>query len=354
MALIVLGAGATRGASFVKGEHIVEQDKSCGGTCLPPLDSDFFTQLQRIQSNKHKEVIDATIEDAVDFFGHNFSITLETMFTTIEHKLRMIGLTGERWGVSREKIGQKRTNLMQAMAAVLEESLTTGDTGGHGRHYRNCQYHEKLVEQIRRTDAIVSMNYDCLIDHTLKECANGKWNARYGYRLPRPPGRYSKIGEQHWNPDDPSPPDKTLRLLKLHGSLHFADAPQDRWRLKQRPYTKQRGNLHFQVIPPEWNKQFDQGIFRSIWAAAAEEIHRSTTIVVIGYSFPLTDLHTSALFRVSVCPHKLKNLIIVNPDHSARYRTQDILRKGMQETTRVMVFDSFENFMKAPRNVWDQ
>ena len=39
MALFVLGAGATRGASFVD---------PVKNPCLPPLDLDFYAQLQRI------------------------------------------------------------------------------------------------------------------------------------------------------------------------------------------------------------------------------------------------------------------------------------------------------------------
>jgi hypothetical protein len=45
MALFVLGAGATRGASFVN---------PAKNPCLPPLDLDFYAQLQRIANSKHR------------------------------------------------------------------------------------------------------------------------------------------------------------------------------------------------------------------------------------------------------------------------------------------------------------
>lgn len=73
--VVVLGAGATRGGSFVD---------PAKKPCLPPLDSDFFTQLQRVRNPKHKELIDAVLTDAHELFGVNFKLTLETMFTTIE------------------------------------------------------------------------------------------------------------------------------------------------------------------------------------------------------------------------------------------------------------------------------
>ena len=78
--VFVLGAGATRGASFV----------GPNSPCKPPLDADFYTQLQRITNGKHQGLVKAVTADAVSLFGTNFRLTLETMFTTIEYTLRSI------------------------------------------------------------------------------------------------------------------------------------------------------------------------------------------------------------------------------------------------------------------------
>ena len=341
MALIVLGAGATRGASFVDG----------GSGCLPPLDGDFFTQLQRVSNPKHKGTIDRVLEDVVKLFGHNFSVTLETMFTTIEHTLRVVNATKEVAGWRKRDLEVMRTRLKQAIAAVLEESLTAG-----GRDHRECEHHKALVTRLAKKDTVVSFNYDCLIDAMLQQHGKGKWNARYGYGLPMPKGKGSHItGEQRWTPENAEAPSRssTARLLKLHGSIHFHAESQDRFTLKERPYTRQNGNLRFEIIPPEWNKHFDEGVFQKLWCLARDNIHKASTIVVIGYSFPLTDLHTSALFRVSVGKGKLKRLVIVNPDPAARRRTRDVLLRGFAKGTRVLVFDSFKDFSKADRGLWD-
>jgi|SRR5690242_7939665 hypothetical protein len=63
MALFILGAGATRGASFVKPNV---------NPCLPPLDADFYAQLQRIGHPKHQDIVAAVIRDTVELFGVNF------------------------------------------------------------------------------------------------------------------------------------------------------------------------------------------------------------------------------------------------------------------------------------------
>ena len=343
MALIVLGAGATRGASFV-------EESAQGGVCLPPLDSDFFTQLQRISNSKHKTTIDNVIKHAVELFGNNFSVTLETMFTTVEHTLRMVKATrgGRRFTTS--DLDTMRTNLLQAIAAVLEESLTRGDSS---RDLQECKYHQRIVNKLTNSDAIISFNYDCLIDNALKVHGDGKWDARYGYHLPLPLGRDKKsIGERWWNPDRPAASRESIGLLKLHGSVHFSKVNEKLFQLKQRPYTRQKGNLRFEIIPPEWNKHFDEGVFGILWSAARDAIHAAKTIVVIGYSFPVTDLHASALFRVGVPKGKLKNVVVVNPDREARRRTLDVLRHGLSKSTRVLVFDSLREFSSVNRSLW--
>lgn len=351
MALIVLGAGATRGASFV-------EDPQDGSICLPPLDGDFFTQLQRVANPKHEDTITEVLKDVVSLFGHNFRVTLETVFTTIEHTLRVVNATKGTAGWNPADLEKKRVRLRQAIAAVMEESLTTDiSTGsGRGRHLRECKHHKSLVEKLKASDAIISFNYDCLIDYALKQHGKGKWNARYGYGLPMPKGKGSHIkGEKQWTHNGTRKPNKnrTVRLLKLHGSIHFLSQAKGLFSLKQRPYTRQHGNLQFEIIPPEWNKRFDAGVFRKLWGIARDKIHKATTIVVIGYSFPLTDLHTSALFRISVSKEKLKRVIIVNPDAEARRRTRDVLRRGFSPDTRVLVFDRLSDFATVGRTLWD-
>lgn len=119
--VFVLGAGSTRGCSFVK---------SIRGACLPPLDRDFFTQLQRVRAHKHQQVIQGVIQDAVRIFGTNFDATLETMFATVEQIRRMVQATRET------------------------------------RSFRLAELNA------------LTFNYDCVIDHHLRKLGSGKWNAR--------------------------------------------------------------------------------------------------------------------------------------------------------------------------------
>jgi hypothetical protein len=254
MTVFVLGAGATRGASFV------HPPAAHWNPCQPPLDADFYTQLQRIQNPKHSELVTSVLKDTVELFGSNFDVTLETVFTTLEHTIRMIHTTGESRDFKREDLTKKRTRLMQAIAAVFEESLTQRHEDHATRTSRSCAYHQALVALLRAGDTIITFNYDCLLDYALQQNGNDKWNAHYGYGFQLGSHGTNLSGDVFWQPKDQATKQTTVRLLKLHGSLHF-QINGAKVKLKQRPYTQQHGKPHFTIIPPESNKQYDQGVF---------------------------------------------------------------------------------------------
>ena len=81
--VFILGAGATRGCSFVN-------DMKREGHCLPPLDTDFFTQLQRVSSAVHSHRINRLIVGLVEWFGPNYVLGMEQVFSHLEHAERML------------------------------------------------------------------------------------------------------------------------------------------------------------------------------------------------------------------------------------------------------------------------
>jgi len=116
---------------------------------------------------------------------------------------------------------------------------------------------------------------------------------------------------------------------------------------------KQFGQLRFTIIPPESNKRYDQGVFKRLWYQAGQALHRASTLVVIGYSFPLSDSHATALFRVSTKEVGLKSLVLVNPDRDARRRAREVLKRGLSSKTKVLVFDTFKEFAAVDRDLWN-
>lgn len=298
------------------------------------------------------------MEDVVELFGSNFTVTMETVFTTLEHTIRMLKVTGDNRAFKRTALREKRARLEQAIAVVLEESLAKKDDQGHSSLTpQHCDYHQKFVREILRPmDDIITFNYDCVIDHALKSFGDSKWNPRYGYGLFLGSQGHLLTGDDFWNPKTPAPKEKTVHLYKLHGSLNFYvkdDGEKPKVKLKERPYTKQHGNLKFTIIPPEWHKAYDKGFFSKLWKDAASAINSVEHIVFIGYSLPETDLHSTALFRTSLSSSGLKSLVVVNPDQPTRQRTRAVLQRGIVKTTRVLSFDSLKDFVFASRELWE-
>jgi|SRR3972149_10389737 len=67
------------------------------------------------------------------------------------------------------------------------------------------------------------------------------------------------------------------------------------------------------IVPPTWNKS-DPGI-RKLWDMAYKELMEAKRIIVIGYSFPETDIYVKSLLALALNENKiLQNIFFINPD----------------------------------------
>ncbi len=333
--VIVLGAGATRGASFV---HAAKG-------ALPPLDGDFFTQAQRLSAAKPQALLTRLIEDVVGTFGSNFALTMEGYLTRLEqmaHVLDDYRFRGRPPATNQYR--RMRDDFLQVLAALLDESI--------GRH-PTCDYHIRLVQAISSQDTILSLNYDWLMDQTLKTHGQGIWNPREAYGVPVYVAGSRGTGTRYWACSDahgqPQYPGQSVHLLKLHGSMNWFPVPPERDppRLElRRRWWHQKGKLQFEIAPPEWNKPTRSGVYVPIWRRARQALQNPKALIFIGYSLPETDLPVQALLTVERTPEPLEVLIIVNPDQSARHRIRSVLRQRLDTSTRVLSFDRLEDFDK--------
>jgi len=328
----VLGAGATRGASFV--------EKANGA--LPPLDRDFFTQAQRISTAKPSWLIEQLIDDVTSTFGQNFSLTMEGYLTRLEQLSHVLDDYKFRGRPPVNRFAKMRAHFLQVLAALLDEAI--------GREPQ-CIYHKRLVERLTSFDTIISLNYDWLIDETLRKNGGNKWNPKKGYGVPVYVQRKRGAGTRYWSC---SPgrgirlyPGRSISLLKLHGSLNWFPVPPDRSppRLALRTrWWHQKGNLAFEIAPPEWNKPTRSGVYVPVWRKARQELRNTEALIFIGYSLPETDLPIQALLTVESTPRPLALLAIVNPDQNSRRRIRETLRRRIDHRTRILSFDRFHDF----------
>jgi hypothetical protein len=153
-----------------------------------------------------------------------------------------------------------------------------------------------LVERMANGDVVLSLNYDWLIDHSLKSNGHGKWNPRKGYGVPVYTRGPRGAGTRYWACQNNSRPvysNRTISVLKLHGSMNWFPVPPDRTparlELRQR-WWHQRGDLRFEVAPPEWNKPTRSGVYIPVWRQARRALREAKAVAFIGYSLPETDL----------------------------------------------------------------
>lgn len=325
---------------------------------MPPLDGDYFTQLQRVSSNAHSARIKRLIKGLVDWFGPNYSLGMEQVFCHLEHAERMLKHLGREASGDYENVTSLKKDLEQSIAIILGESLTKVKAGGKGSYdLRECNWHDKLVEDLaERGDAFVSFNYDCVIDDSLRRRGHGKWNPHFGYGFKLGPRGKGLKGDDHWKPEGGDIPDReeTIRVHKVHGSLHFSKERGD-VKLKMRPYGNPRatkGDLKFTIIPPESSKSYEEGGFGHFMTNAYQSLRRATRVVIIGYSLPPSDQHAESLFRFGIKKDGLDSLVIVNPDPLARARIRTAIQNGLQPATRVLSFDYLEEFVQAEPSIW--
>ena len=98
--------------------------------------------------------------------------------------------------------------------------------------------------------------------------------------------------------------DTSIKLIKLHGAINWKTAD----------------NNKTLIVPPTWNKSDPQ--IRKLWDMAYKEIMGAKRIIVLGYSFPETDIYVKSLLALALNENKiLQNIFFINPD-------KDIARKA--------------------------
>lgn len=215
-------------------------------------------------------------------------------------------------------------------------------------------------------DAVISLNYDVLLDHAL-------W--------------FSRRGRDYGFPDPSDPSAGGVPLYKLHGSVNWASCPECKpsvaqildpsplppgshfthraqsgmrvpirsvtanMKLTKCPICSKPDMLRPLIVPPTWSKQI-RGIetLGRVWRAALQALRRASRIVTIGYSLPRTDTFFQYLCALAVKDnHRLEEVIVVNPDATpdfqARYRS--VFSRSLHDRGKLrFVPKSFAAFVK--------
>ncbi|HWC47409.1 MAG TPA: SIR2 family protein [Solirubrobacterales bacterium] len=319
---MILGAGASRGASFADATRQV----------LPPLDADFFEQAQRIDESAFKGAGREVIDFVRDEYGTTQMPTLETLFTQAQGYEQFVRQFHSKPGPKPVRYKKQLGYLLELIPRVFEAALAE----------QECTWHDRIAYAMRKGDTIISFNYDVLIDEALTRLAAGIWKADPGY------GVSIADGSSGWSAQRKPgafPRKEYLRLLKPHGSLNWQleQNGDPSLRLTDDPYgaVAAKGN----IIPPTWDKAIlQEWPWKPIWKAASQMLQRTRCLIVVGYSVPQTDLMSQALIRSSLIGGNLRLIVVANPDPRARSRVIDLARGGITSNTRILEFDGLSDF----------
>jgi hypothetical protein len=305
-AVVILGAGATRGTSFGSASPVLK----------PPLDADFFLQL-RASDLGQEDSAQRLLQFLEEEFG-DIELSMEAFYSQVHLHDQFVGDFPKGKG-RRRRYEWARRYFLRVIPPLF--GLTLGSD--------RCIWHDRLVAALVPGDTVVSFNYDCLVDHSLRDVAKRSWDPGSGY------GVDARGSLKAWRDHSGTGrfPVKPIQLLKLHGSMNWGVDADGRLHLLTDPYDS-RPEDELCIVPPLWQKSFEAPPFHDVWMAAREQLTSTKALLLIGYSLPLTDVYTQAMLRIDVQP--LDFLLIANPDPAARDRIRRVMRSAITTSTRVV------------------
>ncbi len=307
---------------------------------LPPfLDCDFFelTHLLRGAAATEADKLRTVLHED---FGLTAGVGMEEYFTHIEFCNAVCQELNIGAGRINQRYAQADAGFRRVLVAMLRESCEK----------RGCAYHQDIASRLEPGDTVISFNYDTVIDRALYHRAGNRWRGgeRYGVEV---------CGEaDQWTgtPTPGRPTHGSVKLLKLHGSTHWArpapgtDCPPVS--LEAQSYA----NEDPLIVPPAWNKGITrQEPFTSLWKEARRALRNARAMIVVGYSLPKTDILFRALLQMDTTadvPNKKKlvHLHIVNPNDDAVVRIRSALSRAVGHRTKLvrrMSFEEYQSFL---------
>lgn len=217
----------------------------------------------------------------------------------------------------------------------------------------------------RPGDAIISFNYDCLLEHILYRL--GTWTPRGGY------GDAPGLDLREYGSAIPANPNG-ITILKPHGSLNFGITRMiggGREQLLQVIVNEElfpRCNAHLGNIPPmppvtlpSYMKFFGETrTMVHLWHDAAQRVAEADTLIIVGYSLPESD--TLSRFLISFFTsgpaagsHKPLRIAILSGDTTdARKILETVCRLGRFDPSGIAfecfgstAYDALSRFVSA-------
>ena len=299
--IYILGAGASAG-----------YENTTSDMC-PPVASTFFQTVARLLESNN-EMNGRRFPDLWEFLRRYYRVNVENLANCdldIEEVLTLIDVSGA-------KPNKARRQLLDLIALTLEKVICRGP----------CRHHRRLVDGLGPDDAVITFNWDLLLDNVVASSNPGGPN--YGTNLLEPLSTLNL-------PQSAEVP----KILKLHGSMNWMTCPRCRKSFAHILQGKPAASYHAGqdvncrycngpteplMIPPTLLKNYRHPVIKAVWDEAGRALQQADEITIIGYSLPLTDFKAKWLFMRTSAARKtqLRRLTIIDkePEPVVRRRLQ--------------------------------
>lgn len=255
------------------------------------------------------------------------------------------------WAFLEKYYGVRQDDLTHCDLDV-EEVLTMVDVGKPTSHIRRellslivltldkvmygipCPHHRQLLRTLSPDDAIITFNWDLLIDNLVAMDYNEGPN--YGTTLLEPvhdaPGQ---VGNQRSAP----------LILKLHGSLnwmtcrkchtsfvHILSGKTSAQHYDGHPISCRycSGLTEPLMVPPTLLKNYNDPVLKATWKEARRVLRLADQLVIVGYSLPVTDFKAKWLLMEASANKepawRAVTIVDENPTQCLEDRYRDVLR----------------------------
>lgn len=337
--VILLGAGATRGAFK---DQVVP----------PPLDQDFFDIAGQIAGRGTRRLATRVIKDVFDLYGRASGVGLEQYFRDIETRAE-IG----RFAKSKNKPKgweRRQHDLEELIRRVLVHTTCELDKGP--AKVRNSEVHRDILGHVRAADTLITFNYETVIEESFPDNTLD-WTPGDGYGVDASGRTHAWAESWRSKRNVDSRVKSRVHLLKLHGSRNWTLYKTNKVRLKPRPYVvRSRSGVPVfdkcSILPPGWHKRIDKNPYRQLWREARLKLEGCSSLAIIGYSLPDTDLLAKALFsevsRLRATRRQfLEHLYVADPTESVRNRLVNLFVPALGPMGRVYRYDGIEHLSRA-------
>ena len=320
---LALGAGASRGVSYARSRQI-----------MSPLDRDFFDLLQRLEpQGKDEQFVDRTIRWAQEL-PYEYWRSMERTFYTLHLQTYLRDkFTASASRSSPENDADFVSTFVNAVGALLRAA--------HGK--QTCDFHKQLLANLGLEDAVISFNYDLVVERALKAVRGfsrvpfGRW--LYGFEsLPQGwtgPTFYKLHGSFNWE----MPQDNSAGFdVHTQGWPDLEQAPGFR-RFKER-------STKYPIFLPFWDKRIESKPWIGIWQQAFKRLADSDAVIVWGYSLPETDVKARLVFQLALADRQF-NLCVIDPALKSRDRWRELFPDA-----KFWEFENIEQFLEANLPWW--